>query len=180
MKSSKPSGVTFKRLDRLSPDDEASFQRILESAPAYTERVTGQLTCPGSQARENLDALPPGKNFDDKFVFAIHWDGAEEPIGCIDWIRGYPSPSVVMLGLLMLSEKYHDKGLGRLVYDEFERYLLAWRGIKKIRLATVSTNGRIYEYWEKMGFHLTGELRPYECKEFRAENLVMEKHLDKT
>jgi uncharacterized DUF497 family protein len=46
-----------------------------------------------------------------------------------------------------------------------------------MRLAVVKTSNKVLKYWEKMGFHLTGEVKPYSNKLINSEALIMEKEL---
>src|SRR4051812_44803274 len=85
------------------------LQRVLLSAPKYTEAVTGHP--PGmAEAQSTFTALPPGKEYSDKFVLGIYL--ADRMIGCADIIRGYPDSGTAHIGLLLFTEKFQGKGYG--------------------------------------------------------------------
>jgi hypothetical protein len=52
-------------------EEMESLQRVLESAPAYAERVTGNPSGP-ADAERLFSALPEGKSYSDKFLFGVY------------------------------------------------------------------------------------------------------------
>jgi hypothetical protein len=69
--------IDFRRLSRSNSNDVLLLQKMLESTPGYAMRVTGSAVIPKSQAIENLEALPPDKDYDDKFFLAVYKDGTD-------------------------------------------------------------------------------------------------------
>lgn len=158
----------------LGGDDEASLQRVLEAAPAYALAVTGALPAP-TDARDTLSDLPPGSARADKSVLGVEADG--HLVGCIDLVRGYPNPSTVFLGLLILDEAHQSRGLGGATYAAAESLVREWGGFDRIRLAVVRTNDSVVGFWERMGFRATGEVKPYHAGTFTSECMLFEKQL---
>jgi hypothetical protein len=101
------SEITLRLLEG-TPAEMTELQRVLEEAPSYSHRVTGLPPGP-SDAQSTYSILPPGKTYEDKFVFGI-WRAAAM-IGVIDVVRGYPTENVAYLGLLLLSEKYQGRAM---------------------------------------------------------------------
>lgn len=95
----------------------------------------------------------------------------------IDCLVGFPTKDKAHIGLLLLNENYQSQGLGKLAYINLESYLRQFPSISKIRLAVVNTNNKVLKYWEKMGFHLTDEVKPYSNKLINSEALIMDKKL---
>ena len=93
----------------------------------------------------------------------------------IDCLIGFPTKDEAHIGLLLLNENYQSQGLGKVAYVNLEDYLRHFSSISKIRLAVVNTNNKVLNYWEKMGFRLTGEVKPYSKKRVISEALIMEK-----
>ena len=128
------------QIRRLSKEDAPELQKVLEAAPRYSLNVSGELQ-PKSAADEVFGALPEGFDSACKFVFGIELDS--QIIGCIDVLRGFPKGNTAMLGLLLLSEKFQGRGKGRVAYLEFEKYILQWHEINRVRISVVLTNDEV-------------------------------------
>lgn len=146
------------RLERLSPGDAARLQRVLERAPAYAERSRGRVPEPGDAEAELAD-LPPEMSSDAKYTFALVDDG--EDVGCLDLLRGYPDATTVYVGLLLVDEARHGRGLGRSAFECLLTQCTAWPEVATLRLAVLETNPGAMGFWRAMGFEATGETRPY-------------------
>lgn len=150
----------------------ADLQAVIEAAPTYAQRVTGYP--PGSaDAQSTAIALPEGKTHDDKFLYGIYREN--ELVGCADIIRGYPAPDTAFIGVLLISEAHQGQGVGATAYSLIEAKIKTWHRIQKIRLGVVRTNEEVLPFWQKMGFHLTGEVKPYQYGELQSETLILEK-----
>lgn len=104
--------------------------------------------------------LPPGTSVTARSTLGIMQ--ANQMVGVVDMLRGFPNPSTVHIGLVMLSEKYQGKGLGRATLAAIQRYVSQWPDIHTLRISVVDTNREVLAFWQKMGFTLTGETRPYQ------------------
>ena len=100
----------------------------------------------------------------------------EHPIGVVDLIQGYPDADCSFIGLFLLREDNQAQGLGRLGYLELEKYAREHLAAARLRLAVVDSNP-VQPFWEKMGFHTTGETKPHEGKHLQSTKRVMEKRL---
>ena len=153
-------------------DEMLELQKVLESAPNYSLKVSGSL--PSSAESQSLfSALPPGKEYKDKFVLGFYSDN--EMFGCADIIRGYPNEKVAMIGLLLMSEKFQNQGFGRMTYGLVENLCLSWPEIERARIGVVETNSLVMPFWEKMGFLKTGERKSYSEGIIESTNVVLEK-----
>lgn len=65
-----------------------------------------------------------------------------------------------------------------MAYRLLEQYLGPFPSISILRLALVKSNDEFLNFWEKVGFQLTGEVKPYSNKQINSEALIMEKDLD--
>ena len=124
-------------------------------------------------ARNTLEALPPGIAFEDKFVFGIYLNN--NLIGCADVIRGFPNRQTAMLGLLLLTENQQAKGLGKAAYKKIEEVVKSWAGIEKIRIGIVQSNSEVVAFWQKMGFVDSGQRKAFENKKVTSEAMIFEK-----
>lgn len=150
------------------------FQRVLEEAPTYTHRITGYPP-DAADAQSTYSALPEGKRYEDKFVFGIF--SGEEMIGCVDLIRGYPTKNTALIGLLLLSEHYQHRGLGREAYFLIEDFIRSWHKCDRVRIGLVRTNEEVMPFLAKLGFEPTGETKPYRHASVVSEAVILEKQL---
>lgn len=162
------------KLKRINVSNEQELQRVFEGAPLYTLNIDGIDYVPKDSAKSALEALPPSCHIKDKFVFLV-MDG-DKSIGAIDLIKGYPSEDVAYIGLLLICESLQKKGLGRQVYRLLEEYILNDLKLSKIRLSYVESNP-VRLYWEKLGFHIIGNKKPYEGIKNTSFTHIMEKVL---
>jgi RimJ/RimL family protein N-acetyltransferase len=161
------------RLFTGQPAEMAALQCVLEAAPAYFQIVTGMP--PGqAEAQSTFTALPPGKSYDDKFVWGLY--SAEAMIGCADVVRGYPIPPKAVIGLLLLAETWQRRGLGRAFAILLEQAISAWPEISTLRIGVAKANPGALAFWRKLGYRETGEVKQ-EPPEFVSDVLVLEKPL---
>ena len=149
----------------------AALQCVLEAARTYFEAVTG--AGPGSaEAQGTFTALPPGKTYDDKFVWGLY--SGEAMIGCADVIRGFPARESAMIGLLLLAENRQRQGLGRAFAALVEQRIAAWPEIERFRIGVVTSNAGAIVFWRKLGYRETGEVKPAHSG-FVSDVIVLEK-----
>lgn len=120
-------------------------------------------------------AIPNQFDSSKKVVIGIFI--ADELIGVIDLLRGFPNNETAMLGLLLLTEKRQGQGLGKKSFDELLLFLTEWPEIKKIRISVVASNSEVLTFWTKLGFSETGARRPYQNGSVISESIVLEKVL---
>ncbi len=149
----------------------AELQCVLEASPDYFVTVLGGP--PGAAEAQSLfTALPPGKNYDTKYVWGLY--EADAMIGCADVIRGYPVAEKAVIGLLLLAQPWQGRGLGRAFATLLEEVIRGWREIRSLRIGVVASNDRALGFWEKLEYRRTGETRPGESR-FVADVIVLEK-----
>jgi RimJ/RimL family protein N-acetyltransferase len=154
-----------------SEEDIAGVQRVLEEAPTYSLNISGKLPSP-EDAKGMFSDIPNGRSFDDKFIFGIYLDN--EMIGCIALLRGYPDETTVMLGLLLLSEKYQRKEFGTQAHKKLEEIVKGWENFEKIRIGVLITNQEILPFWKKMGY-IEKDRNPYKHGDIETEVITLEK-----
>ncbi len=153
----------------------ADLQRVFEAAPQYAQLVTG--AAPGqADAQSTYSILPEGKSYDDKLVLGVYL--ADQMIGCVDLIRGYPDPSTAYLALLLIAEPFQRRGFGRAAYEQVEAAILSCHSCNRVLLAVVRTNDQVIPFWRKLGFSPTGETRPYRYGSVVSEHVFLVKPLD--
>jgi len=115
---------------------------------------------------------PEGYDISSKRVYGIYLKENHQLIGVVDLLFYYPDTTSACIGLLMLDPDYRNSGLGKEAYLMVEKEILKNSTIK-IRLGVLEGNIQGFYFWEKMGFTLTGERKPYLSKYFQ----VMEKNV---
>ena len=163
-------------LHRLSGStDEADIvQRIYDAAPTYSWVTTGAPSRPGS-ALKTFGMLPDGCAADAKHMYLMFCD--DEPVGFTDVIRGYPTDDCAYVGLFVLIESQHGRGIGGRAFRNLETLITKWPGVRRIRLTVIEANVPALGFWNAMGFTRTGEFEPYESGEVRSRHVLFEKPL---
>lgn len=175
-------GLSLRLID-ATPQALAQLQRVLEAAPGYTQRVTG-LPVGAADAQSTFSAMPPGKSYEDKFVFGIHlYDGVadaeDDPmIGCIDLIRDWPVSGTAHIGLLLLAESHQRRGFGSRAFALLRTQVAAWGRCDRLRLGVLECNAQALPFWTRLGFEPNGEIKPYEYANVRSRVIVMERGLE--
>ena len=162
------------RLLTGEPGEMAELQRVHEGAPEYSDRVTGAPPGP-SDAQSAYTILPPGKSYDDKFVFGIY--RGERMVGCADLIRGYPDARTAHLGLLLIAEAWQRQGIGRAAYRALEDHARSWGTCDRMRVGVVRTNACVLSFWSSEGFVPSGEVKPYRYGNVHSDVIILTKPL---
>ncbi len=149
-------------------------QKLFENSPTYFLYVSGEVAGLG-EGEEAFRALPPDFPKENKHVLGIALQ--ETFIGVVDCLIGYPSIEKAHVGLLLLDENYQAQGFGKRAYLEIEAYLKLFRSISTVRLSVVESNSEVLEFWRKMGFQRTGEVKSYSNKRIQSSVIIMEKEL---
>jgi RimJ/RimL family protein N-acetyltransferase len=132
-------------------------QRLLETAPNYERLVSGTVVSP-SAGEEFFDDLPPGKTIDDKVTFIARSE--EQDVGAIEVVRGWREAGYAHIGLLLIDERFHGRGVGSASMQALERWVgSTWPEAHTLRIGVIETNVAAFRFWQKLGFTDTGERR---------------------
>ncbi len=153
--------------------NRVALQELFIGTPAYYLATTGKPAAPNEAENEFVE-LPPGFPRAEQFIFGFNL--GDELIGCAGMLRGFRSANKVMLGLLLIAEKYQGHGHGKRAYAELEKIMASWPGIDTVRIGVIETNEEAFGFWRKMGFVETGERKP-KTSPYIADIIVMEKNL---
>ena len=119
---------------------------------------------------EDMEALPPGKDMNDKFFFGFFENNKLAAI--MDLIIDYPQQGTAFIGLFMMDKSMQGNGTGSFIISECVKYFQN-SGFEKIRLAVDKGNPQSKAFWLKNGFAFTGE----ECPNGELSYLPMERVL---
>ena len=86
---------------------------------------------------EDMEALPPGKSYEDKFY--VGFFESESLMAIMDLILDYPIKEIAFIGFFMTNTQYQNKGIGSEIISEIAIYLKSL-GYKKIRLGVDKGN----------------------------------------
>ncbi|MCJ2086785.1 GNAT family N-acetyltransferase [Methylobacterium sp. E-005] len=154
-------------------------QNLRDVDGVFDELETYSLAVDGVRRRADaahafVSTRPPGCEPQRKHVFLAR--SGTRAVGLLDLIDGYPSAGTVFIGLLAIRGSAQGAGLGRALYGEAERFARADLGARVLRLAVVKTNP-VVGFWTRMGFHMTGAIKPFQGERVMSQAMVMEKDL---
>ena len=92
------------------------------------------------------------------------------PVGTVELHVNHPEPTIAYIGLLLVRENLHHRGVGRSCYLAVEEYVRQNYAARVIRLG-VSDDNDVSGFWSKLGFHSNGRNYCYEG-ERKANNVV--------
>lgn len=159
----------FKRATRA---DLSAIERVFNQLPRYSLAVDGR-TKTKDAALKTLESLPPDCTPDGKHLWIAYRRGM--PVGLVDLFEDFPRPGIGFVGLLVVSERFHRRGIGRALCAELERRARRLKQ-RRLRLVVIDTNP-VQGYWKRMGFRRTGETHPYKGARTRRTLYFMEKQL---
>ncbi|UUV18362.1 GNAT family N-acetyltransferase [Fusobacteria bacterium ZRK30] len=132
----------------LDLDDMGSIDQLCNECEDYFLMVNGAIHTE-EDTEEILTALPPEKEFKDKFVLGVFY--REELVGIIDLIKDYPVIDQWIIGLFLLKEKNRNKGVGKIVHNALIEMVLKGSG-KSLTLGVVKDNIKGLKFWENLGY----------------------------
>ena len=138
----------------LTPGVLKALRSVLIGAPGYSTLVCGHPS-DGSTAEAIFRERPPDTSAEQKYLFGIYL--ADDMIGCLDAIRGWPDAGTCHIGLLLLDERYQRHGYGREAMRLLQAEVQQWHGVATLRIGVVANNSPAFPFWRAMGFTETGE-----------------------
>lgn len=142
-----------------TPADVPGLHRLVESAYRGDSARGGWtheadlLESPRTSA-ENLAAVVA----DPREVLLLALDG-ERLVGCVQVSR--VSDEVGYFGLLTVDPRLQAGGLGRRLIAQAEGWAAERWGASRMELSVVSVRTELIAYYERRGYQLTGETRPF-------------------
>jgi len=134
-----------------------------DSLVFYQEVTKTVFTKEDAMALITHNDLPPDGNsyfFGGKAIY----DEGHNLVGYFSYYEGYPSVETLWIASFFFDSKYHQKGIGSLV---FEQIITAARfcGFQKIGIGVYQKNIPALSFWKKQGFFETSISRIDEQKE---------------
>ena len=152
-------------------NDITTVQRIFEASPTYFKRVEGVRSLDGMAIKEMTDSPPKEKqqpSYRKVFCLLLFDD---EPVGVLDIHKDHPEVGICYLGLFLLTEEQHGRGIGSAFYHICEQFIQSEFGSTSIRLGVNECND-VEGFWSHVGFKRNG--RTYIWKGSNKESQVFE------
>ena len=136
------------KIKYLSAANNKIVEKLCEKCSDYYILHDGILPSK-EQIDEIFTALPPNKNYEDKFVLGIY--KFDELIGIVDIIKDFPTVGEWMLGLMLIEPEARGNGLGEIVHEA----LVGWAkklGAKSFRIGVIEDNYKGINFWSGLGY----------------------------
>ena len=126
-----------------------ALQHLLERCGDYYVLAEGRPVGPNGAIREMSEGPAERVPQDLLHLGIMGEDGRLD--GVIGVLRHHRRPDQWYLGLMLLDPAQRGGGLGRAVYQRFERWI-AGQGADSVVLAVLEANARAARFWESLGF----------------------------
>lgn len=137
---------------KLSLNDIDAVYELCRKNKLYYDYCPPFVTKEG--VKEDMEALPPGKTYDDKY-FVGYYNG-DVLVAIMDIISGYPNEETIYIGLFMTDVSVQGKGTGTKIIQGLSEYA-KMKEYKRIELAWVKGNLQAEGFWTKNKFVPIGE-----------------------
>lgn len=139
--------------------DITALHKLIESAyrgESAKRGWTHEADLLGGQ-RTDLEALQ--ENIQDKYQTILLAMDAEEIAGCVQLVR--VNERLAYLGLLTVDPYRQADGLGKILLSAAELYVAQSWQIQAIEMTVIHQRSDLIAYYERRGYTLTGERRPF-------------------
>lgn len=146
-----PPGLTAKRLRAGHYTDVTEFCR---KCSAFFDLVASGSDA-DEAARSLMEARPPGVEPERKHVVGIL--RGNECVAIVDLLEGFPRTAEWYVGLLLLSPRERNHGLGTAIWNAMEA-VMRLQGARLIRLIVQVQNHDAVRFWRSVGFNANGQV----------------------
>ena len=156
-----------------------ALQQVYLATPGYWA-MYNLLTAPAGQAESDLRtaAETPGRTLvgivrrveDGEATGA----GGVELIGLIDFRLHWPNEQVVSIGMIMVAEPYQRLGVGTQAWQLLKPWLATQSQMHQARLTVEQFNPGALQFFQRLGFTMTGEANRIKVGDKFVRLLTME------
>lgn len=156
-----------------------ALQQVYRATPGYWA-MYNLLTAPAGQAESDLRtaAETPGRTLmgivrrveDDQTAGAA----SVELIGLIDFRLHWPNEQVAAIGMVMVAETYQRLGVGTQAWQLLKPWLATQSQMQQARLTVEQFNPGALQFFQRLGFTLTGEANRIKVGDKFVRLLTME------
>ncbi len=158
----------------------AALQELYRATPGYWALYNFP-AAPAGQAENDLRAAAetPGRTLMGMVqpLSATGPGAAGELIGLIDFRLHWPAPQTVSIGMVMVAELYQRRGLGRAAWQLLRPWLGTTVGMQIARVGVEQFNPGALQFFQRLGFQLTGEANRLKVGDKFVRLLYMEQPL---
>jgi len=156
----------------------AALQAVYSATPSYWQ-MYNRANSPADQAERDLRAVAEtsGRYLLGivRRVIADDASAGATLIGFIDFRLHWPAPDAVYVGLLMVAEPYQRQGIARQAWQLLEPWLTESAQMHKARLGVEQFNPHALQFFQQIGFALTGDAERIKVGDKFVRLLYMEK-----
>ena len=159
----------------------AALQQLYRALPAYWALYNFP-AAPAGQAENDLRAAAetPGRSLmgmEQPLSVGATTGAAGELIGLFDFRLHWPAPQTVSIGMVMVAELYQRRGVGTQSWQLLQPWLAATAGMKLARLGVEQFNPAALQFFQRLGFQLTGEANRIKVGDKFVRLLYMEQQI---
>ena len=157
-----------------------ALQEIYAKTPGYWQLYNLPTVPEGQADKDIIEAeKTPGRTTMGivRRIDRMNPKAGAELIGLVDFRMDWPTPGVAYLGMIMVAEPYQQQGIGRKAW----RLLMQWlrkNKIQKVRLGVEQFNPGALQFFQKLGFELTGDANRIKVGDKFVRLLYMEYGLE--
>jgi GNAT superfamily N-acetyltransferase len=145
----------------LGPGEHAdALQAVYRATPHYWQ-LYHLPSSPAGQAARDLAAATetPGRSLLGIVRRVVADDAAAgvEMVGVVDFRLHWPSPAVVYVAMIMVAEPVQRQGIGTQAWRVLAPWLAQSAGMKTARIGVEQFNPGALEFFQHIGFTMTGE-----------------------
>lgn len=147
------------------PGQAANDMQAAEATPGrYLMGIVqpSDVTIARSEAQNASEPVPPQQS------------GTGQLIGLIDFRLDWPENATVYLGMVMVAERYQRQGIGTAAWQLLRPWLQTEGKMTKARLAVEQFNTKGLQFFQSLGFQLTGDADRLKVGERFVRLLYME------
>ena len=156
----------------------AALQTVYAATPSYWQ-MYNRPNSPADQAERDLRAMAetPGRYLLGIVCRVVADDASAGAtlIGIMDFRLHWPAPDEVYVGLLMVAEPYQRQGIASQAWQLVEPWLTETAHMYKARLGIEQFNPRALQFFQHVGFTLTGDADRIKVGDKFVRLLYMEK-----
>ena len=136
-------------IKRLSESDRAEVSVLCIRCEDYYQLHCGILPAE-KEVDEIFRDLPPGKDYDDKFVLGVY-DSSNNLSGVLDIIRNYVVEGEWTIGLMLLEPAVRGSGLGKMIHNALKEWA---KGLdaNTFRIGVIEENMNGQAFWAAMEY----------------------------
>lgn len=160
-----------------------ALQHLYRATPGYWA-MYNYLQAPPGQAANDMNAAEtmPGRYLmgivqpQQRESMAAN-NQAAELIGLVDFRLDWPESGIAYVGMIMVAEQYQRQGIGRAAWQLLAPWLHESAHMTTARLAVEQFNTKGLQFFQSLGFQLTGDADRLKVGERFVRLLYMERAL---